>query len=394
MTALSETSAVTALSIYRGDNIIIYGSDIQEYSNTVTFITMSAKPVLLHFKIANFAQLKSTIGSKSTQRPQVDCNGNSWSLVVYPGGAKHEGEGWVGLFLQSYNGESHNVKFTLCVKDTFGNTVREYTGCGSATSLFGRYKFLERTRVLDEANNILVGGSLTVNATIQIKSKSGELFRPTEHISNRMLNLLESGKDSDTTIKVSNKYFRVHSLILGNNAPGIASFCDPKKTTVIKDTTPAVFKIILEYVYSGFDPTLDETMLYAKELIDGANKYELVDLKMAVENMLVQECIINKENVADYIVFADAQCCALLKEYAISYFALHAKEILKSEHSKNLRESSQLLSEIIIGMSEDRDADTVTKLRKQLGKRNLDVDGTKDTLIARLEDAKKQRTDN
>ena len=69
---------------------------------------------------------------------------------------------------------------------------------------------------------------------------------------------------------------------------------------------------------------------------------------MFVENVLVRERIVTKENVADYILFADAQSCPLLKEYAISYFLLYHREVLKSEQSKRLREYGELLSEIMI----------------------------------------------
>jgi hypothetical protein len=36
---------------------------------------------------------------------------------------------------------------------------------------------------------------------------------------------------------------------------------------------------------------------------------------------------------------------------------------------------------------------TVTEFRKELGKRKRDVDGSKETLVARLEEAKRQKTD-
>ena len=55
-----------------------------------------------------------------------------------------------------------------------------------------------------------------------------------------------------------------------------------------------------------------------KEIIDAANRYDVVGLKMAVENILVRERILDKKNVSDYILFSDAQSCALLKEYARS----------------------------------------------------------------------------
>jgi hypothetical protein len=130
-------------------------------------------------------------------------------------------------------------------------------------------------------------------------------------------------------------------------------------------------------------------------LIGAANKYELIRLKMAVENLLVQERIINKVNVSDYILFADAQSCALLKEYAISFLLLHSSEVLKSEHSKRLRESGEVLSEIVIllsGSGDDKeDPMTVNELRKELGKRKLDVDGSKEALVSRLNEARGRR---
>ena len=103
-----------------------------------------------------------------------------------------------------------------------------------------------------------------------------------------------------------------------------------------------------------------------------------------------------RENVADYILFADAQSCPLLKEYAITFFLVHYKEVLKSEHSKCLKDSGEMLSEIMLLMQPENvegETMTVNELRKELGKRRLDVDGSKDALVSRLEEAKRQRTE-
>jgi len=117
---------------------------------------------------------------------------------------------------------------------------------------------------------------------------------------------------------------------------------------------------------------------------------------MTVEHALVRERILTMENVSDYILFADAQSCPLLKEYAITYFLLNAREVLKSEHSQCLRESGELLSEIMMIMTDNNtDGETlsVNELRLELGKRKLDVDGSKEALLSRLEKAKRQRTE-
>ena len=151
--------------------------------------------------------------------------------------------------------------------------------------------------------------------------------------------------------------------------------------------------MILEYVYSGKRPDNLSILDFGKELIDAANRFELVELKLAIERILVRERILDKTNVADYIVFADSKTCPLLKEYAISYFLLHAKEILNSDYSASLRESGELLSEIMkimAGQDEDETDMTVNELREELKELKLDIDGSKEVLLCRYEEAMRQ----
>lgn len=182
-------------------------------------------------------------------------------------------------------------------------------------------------------------------------------------------------------------------MILDNNAPILADYCKQNDGSdgATGDMDAYVFNTILEYVYSGclsFGHDDDVFFTAAKDFIDAANRFELVEFKMAIERVLVRERILDKTNVADYILFADAQSCPLLKEYAISFFALHAKEILNSDCSASLRESRELLSEIIKSMADqDEDDMTVNELRMELYTTDLDVDGSKETLISRLEEA-------
>jgi hypothetical protein len=200
---------------------------------------------------------------------------------------------------------------------------------------------------------------------------------------------------------VGDKVCSAHLAIIDANSPILAKYCNitelgDKSKEVIKDLSPEVFQILLEHVYSGCLPSKESALKYGKELINAANKYELIDLKLAVENILVQERIINKVNVSDYILFADAQSCALLEEYATSFFLLHFRELLKSEHSKCLRDSGELLSEIMLLMADEHEvkkSTTVSELRKELGKRGLDVDGSKEALVSRLNEAKRQKTE-
>ena len=355
------------------------------------------KPALLHFKFEDFASLSSETGASVYSEVQTDCNGHKWNIKLYPGGKSTTETGWIGLWLFSKNEEALDTKYTLSVKDEERETVKgiEIEWNLTVKEGYGGAKIMKRSVILDAEKNILKDGALCIDVTLQVKDKADDLYdsKESERHQEKMLKLLVDKKNTDIKITVGGEIFCLHSLILENNAPLLAEYCKQKKGAN-NDINSDVFLMILEYVYSGFRPYDNDIIAFGKELIDAANRFELVELKLAIEKVLVCERILNKANVADYILFADAQSCPLLKEYAISYFLLHAKEILNSGYSRCLRESGELLSEIIKLMADKgEDGMDVNELRVELSKRELDVDGSKEALMSRLKEAKRQRTD-
>ena len=205
-----------------------------------------------------------------------------------------------------------------------------------------------------------------------------------------MLNLLRSRKWTDASFVVRGCFFPVHSLIINANAPLLANHIN----TYINNVSPDVFQLLLEYIYSGRCPKDDQTINYGPRLIGAANEYKLIEMKKFVENVLVRERVLTKQNVSGYILFADAQSCPLLKEYAISFFLTHRREILKSKHSEQLRASAKLLSEILLHKDPknyDGGSLNVNGSRLEYDKRKLDVVGSNHTLDPRVEEAKRQR---
>ena len=255
---------------------------------------------------------------------------------------------------------------------------------------------MKRTVIIDPNNNILRDGALCIDVTIQFRDKNHEHYHPKSKLAKKMMKLLESGERSDASFKVGDRIFPVHSIILHNNAPILANHLNQDQTSefIIEGISSSVFWMVLAYVYAEQYPSDEKVLKYGKEIIDVANKYELPDLKMAVEHVLVRERILTTKNVCDYILFADAKSCPFLKEYAITFLRANAKEVLQSEHSLRLRESSELLTEVVVLSNEVDDTLNVNELRKELGKRKLDVDGSKEILLSRLEEAnKRQRTE-
>jgi len=335
---------------------------------------------------------------------QTDCNGNKWQLVLYPGGRyKSTEQGWVGLYLFAVEIKSSlNTVYTLDVKDANGAVY----GGKDGDELFelgihdnwGYYEYTKRAEILDPNNNVLKDGALCVDVTIQVKDEKADHYKVKRELSNKMLKLLKSGERSDGSFKVGESTFSVHSLIIQNNAPILAKYLDQDNTScvIIEGISPEVFQHVLNFVYAEKYPSDEEIFNHGSELIDAANRYELTGLKLTVEHVLVRERILTRENVSDYILFADAQSCPLLKEYAMAYFLLNAKQVLKHVSSQRLRESSELLSEIVMTMAESNTDDetlSVNELRLELGKRKLDVDGSKEALLSRLEEAKRQKTE-
>jgi speckle-type POZ protein len=292
------------------------------------------QPVLLRFKFDKFADLPSEVDEDVTSEIQIDCNGKSWYLILYPGGDSRSGEGLTSLYLQ-YDGVKSDLPFdavvSFAVKDSkkFDAFYKVDLIEFSHEQTFRGYDLMHRSEILDNSKGILRDGALCIDVTIQVQDSTGEdgdLYDPSDnYIKNKMLELLDSQIKSDISFNVRGEIFPAHSMIIHNNAPVIGKYCDEHEkdgVVIINDVPPDAFKPILDYVYFGCRPNVDAVLEMGKEIIDAANRYELVNLKLAVETDLVRHRVLRKDNVADYILFADAQSCALLKEYAISYFLL------------------------------------------------------------------------
>jgi hypothetical protein len=263
----------------------------------------------------------------------------------------------------------------------------------------GYNKFITRSELLDESTNILTDGALVVDVLLQVKPFDSKLYEPLNPIVQNTLALLESGEDSDILFNVDNHLIKAHSQILRANATILADFCKMKRVEEndvisIEGTNVEVFKLLLRYIYGG--TVLDSMFLlrHAKEIIVAANKYGIVGLKIAVENIIVELCAIGLKNAADYFVFAEANTCPLLQEYAMSYIMSRPDDVFNSEHSICLKEAPELLQELLIKRANiDRGERSVFELRKELGIRRLDMDGSKRMLISRLADwNKRQKT--
>jgi len=83
-----------------------------------------------------------------------------------------------------------------------------------------------------------------------------------------------------------------------------------------------------------------------EDLIITAYRFGVNSLKMEVERTLVACCVVDISNCIDFILFSDKHKCLLLKKHAISYLVARSNDVLNSESSEKLKQSSELMHEI------------------------------------------------
>ena len=196
--------------------------------------------------------------------------------------------------------------------------------------------------------------------------------------------------------------FPAHGFILRkSSSTTLAVLCRSAgdKTTSpiqISDVSPEVFRHLLFHLYGGTVADDDMTS-YAKDILDAADRYGVVDLKLAAEACLVESTAFNIENFLDLLLYADSKNCALLKEAAIDFMLANMDEVYRKISFTDA--PGALLSDVLAalvrkgmvrkGMAEGLRGMRVDDLRRRAHMNGLDVDGSREMLIAALKEREK-----
>ena len=133
--------------------------------------------------------------------------------------------------------------------------------------------------------------------------------------------------------------FHAHSQILKACAPMLANLFDVGHrdgklvTTSITDIKPDIFRHLLYYVYGGSVAEAD-LKTHAKDIIDAADKYSIINLKLEAEAAYVKSTDITIENAVDILLYADAKNCALLKENVLDFLTANCDDVIERFLSK------------------------------------------------------------
>ena len=385
------------------------------------------------FKILfhGFADLPSAF-DQYTLSPEFNCNGHKWCIKLYPGGKRASRTGRLSLYLrhcsEGYATTAHEVsvldKFQS-IKHTLKWTDQSFQG----GKIRGWKDYCLRSYILNQSENILDdNGTLAVVVSIKRKNDSAfpfvpinPSFVPSNPMSSLITSMLLDEETSDVCFEVGSAdvhdvdeaasspvTFHAHRLILNKCAPMLASLFgsgDEEIVAVsITDVKPAVFRHLLHYVYGGSVPG-KEMNTHAKDIINAADKYSIVNLKLEAEAAYVNSTKITMDNAMDNLLYADALNLALLKEAVMDFLAENTEEA--SERISFSDVPGHVMKDLLVAFSrtkktkQDNQGDNnnftimrVNELRMKLDEKGLNVDGSREAMIETLKGSANESADD
>ena len=201
--------------------------------------------------------------------------------------------------------------------------------------------------------------------------------------------VLEVGKG------LKKREFFAHRAILTKCAPDLAVLCedcDKDKPLPLPDVDPDVFHELLRFVYGG-KVAEDEWGTHYQDFIEIADQFGVVNLKIEAEVRYVKAVVMTADNVVDILAYADSKNCPRLKEQAIKYIMEHPTEVFSSDSFKTFPISKSIVKEVffvgnlLLQMQSNHTNDTIGELRERLFDKGLSADGSRETLMTRLQSA-------
>ncbi|KFM75636.1 Protein roadkill, partial [Stegodyphus mimosarum] len=322
--------------------------------------------------IENFSCLEHSICEKVLAASFLP-RGKNFELILQSKGASgDEAEDQVSVFLFrpqcAREEEAVRVKFKVSVVDINNELqhtamLNEMFGTGEK---FGFCHFVKRDMLIKEKRNLLPNDTLTLQCDISVSdgtvalSDLEEIFltqTSAELSDNHFKKLSEdleafykSEKLTDVSVRVKDKEFPVHKVILITRSPVFRGMFShemaEEKTNVIEisDIDPDVIEIMLHYIYSG--QLKNVNMLNALELYSASDKYQLLDMKAKCCTYI--SVSMTADNVCDVLILADMHSDNTLKLAAKKSFCSYAYDILDTSEWQDILKSKVLLASEVL----------------------------------------------
>ena len=205
----------------------------------------------------------------------------------------------------------------------------------------------------------------------------------------------EEETPSDKKMKLAPTLFHAHCCVIKKGAPMLYELCKAGWKVRINDVRADVFGDLLRYLY-GKELRKETLGANPREFINVADRYGAVHLKLRAEAEYV-EAPLDLENAIDVLLYADAKNCALLKETVMDFLVENQEEAMKNISFDSA--PGYLMKDLLAAVgakygkkqtssNDGKNYDTlrVNALRRMLYDKGLDIDGSREAMIALLKD--------
>ena len=412
--------------------------NVHDYNNVVDVGTppLNLSSNNWETKVVRFHGFETLPIGHNNFSPEFTCCGYQWRLSIF----RRTGllQGRVGVYLHNMTNEDVTINWALSMRNSNGKEVAYFSPTDADESR--HFYALEQPGAPAEAadhwgdSNFADTSTLTDaleegTLTIEVRMKRDEPtapsspmpFIPKNPITNNILksfNVEESadvvfevgsgnqeGGNSSKKAKTSTNLY-AHRLVLKDGAPLLAELCKPSAgggsiaTVSIADVKPDIFRHMLYYVYGG-KLAEEELKLNAKDIIDACDKYGVVGLKLEAEACYVKSTTTTIDNMMDNLLYADSKNCALLKEAVIDFVVKNGQDVLEKVSLKDV--PGGVFADLLPAMTREKNKATsvestgdkfttmrVSELRRKLDEKGLDVDGSREAMIAALQESKSE----
>ena len=382
----------------------------------------------------NFERLPAERG-EYIESAKFSCFGShQWCLAVYPGGELFSPDGKVSIYLYHKSRGDIEVESSIMVKTSLNTScwLRDmgkylFPPAGSAADCLGEDDF-DRIKII--ANGLHKGALVVqvrmrqvVDTTRPAVVPGSDAFIPENPLCKIILGKFMNDESADIVFEVGDESggkhgtrksartvstFYAHRFILQECAPLLAPPSsddnDEKEESIttipITDVKPEIFHHVLYYVYGG-KLSNEDIKANAREIIDAADRYGVVNLKLEAEAVFVKSTKITVNNMMDHLHYAVSKTCALLQEAVMDFVVENGADVLNGVSFDDIPGGSSLFVDLIAAVTRDKkenspkkkDADgdkedfntmRVSDLRKRLHEKGLDIDGSRKAMIATL----------
>ncbi|KAL7525081.1 hypothetical protein ACHAWF_001204 [Thalassiosira exigua] len=220
------------------------------------------------------------------------------------------------LYLQNHSDESIEIDFGLSAVDSIGKRASYYYG---AKKLF----WSGHDWGLRNSKRSVIKGAL-------ISGSFAQFFGAIESV-DVVFEVEEEGQQSNKRKHIRRiAKFHAHQLILKQCAANLDALCGSANGMVSVSTVgvkPDIFRHI--------KVATDDLKLSVKELIDAADKYGVVNLKLEAEACYVKSTKFTFKNAIELLHYADSKNCTLLKKAEMDFMVENQQEVLHKVQLKD-----------------------------------------------------------